>query len=150
MRSPAYGANRPADVSAPVEASARSWGCGAKTITAWLQRGCVATLLARASKEFAVFVALMSALLLAAVESAPQSAVAPSAAPAAPTAAESAAAPKKPDGSEKVCWEEHPTGSHLSKTICATRDQLERERQEANESLSGRLSTPRSKGLSPS
>lgn len=90
-----------------------------------------------------MFAVLMSALLMGAAD--PPS---PAAAPTPPNAV-SARPVKKPDGQERVCWEEKPTGSHLAKTICATRDELERAQQEAKASLAGRM-TPVRKGFGPS
>jgi hypothetical protein len=71
-------------------------------------------------------IGLVVALLLAAPP--------PEAAPAAPAAvtpvAADAPAPAQKSKSEKVCWDEAPTGTRFSHRVCATREQLEQRRKD--------------------
>jgi hypothetical protein len=60
----------------------------------------------------------------------------PSIAPAAPTKVASA---DKSNGGEQICWEERPTGSHVSQRICESRDHLDKAKRAADDTLSGRL-----------
>jgi hypothetical protein len=71
-------------------------------------------------------IGLAVALLLAAAP--PE---APPAAPvaAAPVAADAAAPPQK-SKSEKVCWDEAPTGTRFSHRVCATREQIDQRRKD--------------------
>jgi hypothetical protein len=88
-----------------------------------------------------VFAVLLSALLLA---SAGVPAKAGPGAPAPPTAAPAA----KPDGPKLICWDEKPTGSHVSKRICATPEQLEKAHREGENPLATRTHGPKN-SLSP-
>jgi hypothetical protein len=78
----------------------------------------------------------MSAPLVAAIAAAALAAAPPGPARAqdAPAAAPAPAAAKpkpKPKDTDRICWRETPTGSHLSKTVCSTRGELElRQRQD--------------------
>lgn len=90
--------------------------------------------------------ALVATMLLAAVDPA-ASADAPAAA-SAPTPPAAAAAPPaqakaKRKDSDVVCWNETPTGSHFSKRICATREQLELNERSSQEALHGRANGPK-------
>jgi hypothetical protein len=78
-----------------------------------------------------VFAVVISALLMAAADPTP-SAAAASVSP--PPAAVAAVPEKKHKGSDRVCWEERPTGSHVTTHVCATRDQLD-DAQHAGQAL---------------
>ena len=90
---------------------------------------------------------LMAAMLMAAAEpSASAAADAPAAAGAPATRAKAA----KPKGSDKVCWDERPTGSHISKHFCATRDEREKMEQDAQAAVTSRARAQPPGGLGPS
>lgn len=67
--------------------------------------------------------------MAAAVLAAPSDAVAPPA----PAAASSKPAPK---GSDRVCWDEKPTGTHFPIRVCATRDELEQRQRRDQDAMS--------------
>ena len=69
------------------------------------------------------------ALLMAAGEPAPASGAASAATPP----ASAAPAPAKPKPAKKICWQEKPTGSHFSKEICPTPDELEQMQHNAQD-----------------
>ena len=71
--------------------------------------------------------ALVSAVLLASADQ-----PAKAAAPASPAPSASAV---KAKGPEITCWVEMPTGSHLAKRICATREELDQAQREAKAAL---------------
>ena len=48
------------------------------------------------------------------------------------------AKPTKPNGTDLICWDEKPAGSHIVKRICATRAEVERMQQAARDALSER------------
>jgi len=87
---------------------------------------------------------LMAAMVMAAAE--------PSAAAAAdtPAAAAAPAKPEKPKGSDRVCWDERPTGSHVSKHFCASRDELEKMQHDGQEAVASRARAQPPGGLGPS
>jgi len=88
-------------------------------------------------------IAILLSTLLMAADTPPSSS-----APAAPAAPARAVSPTKTNGSEMVCWEERPTGSHVSQRICESRDHLEKAKQAADDTLSGRvLDRPAPKSL---
>ena len=77
-----------------------------------------------------MFAMLMSALLMAGADPAP------SAAPASVPLA--VAQPlKKSKASDVTCWDERPTGSHVSKRICATREELEKAQRDGQDAVTG-------------
>jgi len=90
---------------------------------------------------------LMAAMLMAAAEPS-ASAAADAPAPAGAPATQAKAA--KPKGSEKVCWDERPTGSHISKHFCATRDEREKMEQDAQAAVTSRARSQPPGGLGPS
>lgn len=69
---------------------------------------------------------------------------------AAPAAA-AAPGPAKPKakGSDQVCWEEMPTGSHYAKRYCATRDELETRQQRDQDALNQRGRSPSPGAMKP-
>ena len=80
----------------------------------------------------------MIALILGAMLAAAEVPTGPAAAPATPAAAAAAApeaAQPKPKGSERVCWSERPTGSHMLQTVCGTRDELDAIQRSAEDGL---------------
>jgi hypothetical protein len=79
-----------------------------------------------------VFAVVISALLMAAADPTPSAAAAGVSPP--PVAVAAAAPEKKHKGSDRVCWEERPTGSHVTTHVCATRDQLD-DAQHAGQAL---------------
>lgn len=88
---------------------------------------------------------LMAAMLMAAEPSAAASADAAVAAPAIPSKVQ------KAKGDDKICWDERPTGSHVSKHFCATRDEREKMEREAQDVVSARARPiPPSSGLGQS
>ena len=89
---------------------------------------------------------LMAAMLMAAAEPSASAAAdgpAAAAAPAAPAKAD------KPKGIDKVCWEERPTGSHVTKRFCATRDEREKMEQDAQAAVTSRGRAQPPGGLGP-
>ena len=91
---------------------------------------------------------LMAAMLMAAAE---PSAAAAADAPAAVGAPATQAKAEKPKGSDKVCWDERPTGSHVSKHFCATRDEREKMEQDAQAAVTSRARSQQAPGgLGPS
>ncbi len=88
-----------------------------------------------------MFAAVMSALLLAGTDPAPSTPVSNS-----PNAAsQDAKASKAP---ELACWDEKPTGSHMIKRICATKEQLEKAQRDGQDAVSSDHRSART-GLSP-
>ena len=79
---------------------------------------------------------LVTALLMAASDPVPSAA-----APAAPPAAVAQAA-AKPDAGKKVCWDETPTGSHFTRRVCVTPEELEHARQAAQDAVTDRGRPP--------
>lgn len=77
-----------------------------------------------------MFAVLISTLLLAGADPAP------SAATDAPATAN--ATDKKPSASDVTCWDERPTGSHVTKRVCASREELEKAQRDAKASLDSR------------
>jgi len=68
--------------------------------------------------------------MAAAVLAAPQASAAP------PNAAVAAAPHKSaPSGSDRVCWDEKPTGTHFPIHVCANRDELELRRRRDQDAL---------------
>ena len=85
---------------------------------------------------------LLSTLLMATDTAAPSS---PPPVSAPPTGA---AAPAKANGAEMVCWDERPTGSHVSQKICESRDHMDKAKRAADDTLSARaLDRPGLKSL---
>jgi len=80
-----------------------------------------------------VLAILMSTLLLAAADPPPAAAspATPSPAPAARKVAE------RP--TDEVCWMEKPTGSHITRQICATREQVEKALRDGQDAVSHNL-----------
>jgi hypothetical protein len=68
---------------------------------------------------------------------------------AAPAAVAAAPAKPKAKGSEQVCWQEMPTGSHYPKRYCATRDELDLRSQQDRDAISQRGRSPTSGGFKP-
>jgi hypothetical protein len=73
-------------------------------------------------------IGLAVALLLAAAP--PEAPPAAPAAPAVTPATADAAAPPQKSKSEKVCWDEAPTGTRFSHRVCATREQIDQRRKD--------------------
>ena len=90
---------------------------------------------------------LVAAMLMAAAE---PSAVAATDAPAAAAPPAAQAKADKPKGSDKVCWDERPTGSHVSKHFCATRDEVEKMQHDGQEAVASRARAQPPGGLGPS
>ena len=69
-------------------------------------------------------ISLVAALLLAAgpTDAAPQ--------PAAQPAAAQPAAPAKTSKTDKICWDETPTGTRFSHRVCATREDIDQRRRD--------------------
>lgn len=42
----------------------------------------------------------------------------------------------QPRDTDRVCWQEKPTGSHITKTVCTTRGELEQRRRQDQAALS--------------
>jgi hypothetical protein len=72
-----------------------------------------------------------------------------SAATAPPANAPPAAAAPKAKAPAMTCWDERPTGSHVTKRICATPEELEKAQRDAQEGLAHRNHGARN-ALSPS
>ena len=70
---------------------------------------------------------LLSVLVMAAADPAP-AAVPPAVKVAAP-------APAKAKTPALTCWDERPTGSHVSKRICATREELDKAQRDAQDTF---------------
>jgi hypothetical protein len=77
-----------------------------------------------------VFAILMSALLMAGADPAPTAA--PAGAP--PAVAQPL---KKSKASDVTCWDERPTGSHVTKRMCATREELEKAQRDGEDAVTG-------------
>jgi len=92
--------------------------------------------------EFAVVALFLSLLMLAGADPVP-------AAMAAPAKAPPPAGPAKPKAPAMTCWDERPTGSHLPKRVCATREELEKAQRDAQDGLDHR-NPGRKNGFSPS
>jgi hypothetical protein len=88
----------------------------------------------------------MTALLMAAADPAPAAGAAPPAPAPAAVAPPAAAKAKQP---KKVCWQEMPTGSHFSKQICATPEELEQMEHNAQDALSDHARPHSGSGLGP-
>jgi hypothetical protein len=73
----------------------------------------------------------------------------PSAGGPAPAAAPAAVA-SKAKGSDKVCWDEAPTGSHYTRRYCATRDELEQREKQDKDLLNQHTRTTGKRGIGPS
>ncbi len=85
-----------------------------------------------------MFAILFSTLLIAA-----DPASAPSAPPPTAAAAPAPAEPKKKNGAERICWDERPTGSHVTTRMCATRDEIDHAREAAKQELGPRVNGPK-------
>jgi hypothetical protein len=83
-------------------------------------------------------ISLLVALALAPVDVAAQ----PEAGAPPPAAAAAAPAKPKAKGSDRICWEEMPTGSHYPKRYCATRDELETRAQRDQDALNQKGRNP--------
>jgi invasion protein IalB len=81
--------------------------------------------------ELAVLSLVMAAMMFAAADT-------PASAGAAAPAAATAPQPEKKKGSELVCWEEAPTGSHFTKRVCMTRQDLEARQQQDQDAVGQR------------
>jgi len=90
---------------------------------------------------------LVAAMLMAAAE---PSASAAAAAPAATAAPAAPAKAERRKGVERVCWDERPTGSHVSKHFCATRDELDKMQHDAQEAVASRARAQPPGGFGPS
>jgi len=66
-----------------------------------------------------------------------------------PTVPAAAAQPAKPK-SDKVCWDEAPTGSHYTRHYCASREELEQRERQDKDSLNQHTRTRGKSGLGPS
>ena len=60
----------------------------------------------------------------------------------APPAAAAAAPKPQAKGSDQVCWEEMPTGSHYPKRYCASRDELQARQQRDQDALNQKGRSP--------
>jgi Spy/CpxP family protein refolding chaperone len=87
-------------------------------------------------------------LMLAAADPAPSAAAASP--PAAVATATAAAPARKPRPDDQVCWYEKPTGSHLTKEVCATREQAEKAMRDGEDAVSHNDHRGRTGGLRPS
>lgn len=93
----------------------------------------------------------MSAILLSvllAAAAGPPAAVSEVVVPGKVTVYENAAAglyakPTKPNGTDVICWNEKPAGSHIMKRFCGTRAEVERMQEMSKQALSER---PRADG----
>jgi hypothetical protein len=88
---------------------------------------------------------LLAAVVLAAAE--PSAAPSPDA--AAPVSAVTVKAKPEKKKSDRVCWDEKPTGSHFPTHVCVSREEFEaRQRADQDAVASGRRVPPRG-GLGP-
>jgi len=46
--------------------------------------------------------------------------------------------PTKPNGTDVICWDEKPAGSHIVKRICATRAEVERMQEMSKQAIGER------------
>ena len=87
-------------------------------------------------------IGLFAALLLAAAE--PHAPPAPAAAPqTAASAPDAKAQPAKSAKADVICWEETPVGTHFSRKVCGTREELDRLHRQAQDYLN------RPRGIAP-
>ena len=86
-----------------------------------------------------MFAVLMSTLLMAAIDPTPAAAT-----PAPPSAAAAVAsqAAQKPKTTDVTCWEERPTGSHVSKRVCASREQIDKAQRDGEDATVSRNRGP--------
>lgn len=91
---------------------------------------------------------MLAILVTAAIVAFADPTPAPAGGPAPPAAA--AAAPAKAKGSDKVCWDEAPTGSHYTKRYCATRDELAQREKQDKDLLNQHTRTAPKSGFGPS
>ena len=85
---------------------------------------------------------LMAAMMFAATDATPASG---ESLPPKTVAGVTSVAPEKPKGTDVVCWEETPAGTHFSKRVCSTRDDRElrtRQDQEMLDRVRGRNGSP--------
>ena len=76
------------------------------------------------------------AALAAAVTAAGAIALPASAKDSLPATPNQAHAKSQPRDTDRVCWQEKPTGSHITKTVCTTRGELELRRRQDQAALS--------------
>jgi len=57
------------------------------------------------------------------------------------------AKPTKPNGTDVICWDEKPAGSHIVKRICATRGEVERMQEMSKQAISERPRADAGSGL---
>ena len=87
---------------------------------------------------------LMAAMMFATPDATPASGGAV-AAPTKTVAGVTATANAKPKGTDIVCWEEVPAGTHFTKRVCSTRDEREirtRQDQDMFDRARGRNGSP--------